>query len=244
MRKWMGCFFLCLGCSALWGDGAEQVSARASADARPLELPASWRELSPIAFEHWAAAELDGAPRKLSARDADELASALDELGSTGVRAAVILGGSRTRAAAERLLAHLERRVLREEGHADAADVVAAHALLGFPDAPQMAERLEALGSGAEPHPDLEVRVECAASALALGRTGGITFLLRVLLIGTPAGQDGAVDFQPSERTAWARGRAAQALAERAGIENPYRADAPLDERVEAVRTLREALPH
>lgn len=218
----------------------QRSSAPPAAAGEPAGLRADWSALSPAAFERWIDA-LDG-PLALDPRARGELALALDEPGAAGVHAAVLLGRQRTPEAAELLLARLERRVASAERNGDAADVVAARALALSSAARALAPRLEALAVGERPHPDLEVRVECAASALALGRDAVQPLLLRVLLLGTELGRGSEAELGTSPTTAWARGRASAALAARAGIPDPYRADASLAARVDAVRVLREAL--
>ncbi len=243
MRRALGlalaaCAWSCAGAT-------EHLEQRSSAPLAAAGEPApglreDWRALSPTAFERWLDAL--GGPLALDPRARAELALALDEPGATGVRAAVLLGRQGTPEAAELLLARLERRVASAERNGDAADVVAARALALSSAARALAPRLEALAVGERPHPDLEVRVECAASALALGRDAVQPLLLRVLLLGTELGRGSEAELGASPTTAWARGRASAALAARAGIPDPYRADASLAARVEAVRVLREAL--
>ena len=97
------------------------------------------------------------------------------------------------------------------------------------------------LAVGARPHPDLEVRVECAATALSAGFKEVVPFLLQVLRIDTFAGQRDQRDFAVSPTTAWARGRAAEALSAYAGVPLTYRFDGPIAHREEAAAQL-EAL--
>ncbi len=202
-----------------------------------------WDELSPLGFEQLVEAELpDDRVTPLGELQLAHCARSLDEMSPRSVRAAVILGRSRIPAAAEVLLARLERRVLGPARNSDAGDTVAAAALLHFPGAPGYAERLEALSVGPRPHPDLEVRVECACTALALGRDGVAPFLLVVLRIGTWQGLEDERDFPASDTTAWARGRAAIALSRRAEVPVTYRTDSSIDDREWEVEQLQLAL--
>jgi hypothetical protein len=202
-----------------------------------------WTEVSPFAFEQLVESALP--EDRITELDDFLLAAceeALDLHGPLSVRAAVILGRGRGEKAGELLIDHLEKRVLGPGRTSDVGDCTAAAALLRFPDANRYAKRLEALAHGSDPHPDLEVRVECACSALGLGRDAVIPFLLCVLRIGTPAGERDERDFPASETTAWARGRAATALSRRAELPVGYRTDAPLADREAEVEKLRHAL--
>ena len=132
------------------------------------------------------------------------------------------------------LLERLESRVAGENRNSDAGDVVAATGLAELGDEAERDDarrRLAALASGPEPHPDLEVRVECARSAVLLGDDSTLPLLLSVLRIGTHAGRAEGTFWPPPQRSAWARERAAEVLAWRAGVENSYSADASVDDR-------------
>ena len=187
-----------------------------------LVLRADWRTLSPEDFETWVEGALpDGFVTPLEADDRRTLQHALDEvttkradgtLDPLAVRAAVILGRSHHPSCAAILIRRLEKRVLGPERYSDCGDSVAAVALARFPNLQRYTPRLVPLAVGAHPHPDLEVRVECAAAALRAGVREVIPFLLQVLRIDTYAGQKDVRDFAVSPTTAWARGRAAEAL--------------------------------
>ena len=116
------------------------------------------------------------------------------DLGS--VRAAVLLGHG-GEGAREVLLSRLEERVEGPDRHSDAGDVVAARALARWP-VEDTAGRLAALAVGPSPHPDLEVRVGCAATSPDMGRDEAIPFLLRVLHAGTPAELEDPIDWTPT----------------------------------------------
>jgi hypothetical protein len=214
-------------------------------------LPPDWRTSPPEEFSAWvrsAFAEDRATPIEKSGLR--ELQKALDEVATSlpdgahdplAVRAAVILGRSRYPSCAAVLIRRLEKRVLGPERWSDCGDAVAAAALARFPDPARYAQRLVPLATGSRPHPDLEVRVECAASALHAGFTEVIPFLLQVLRIDTYAGQTDRRDFAVSPTTAWARGRAAEALSAFAGVPVTYRHDGSIAHREEEAAKL-EAL--
>jgi hypothetical protein len=213
-----------------------------------LTLPHDWRTSSPAAFEAWALAALpEGQATPLDKGGLRELQQALDEvttdrgagrLDPLAVRAAVILGRSRYSTCGALLIRRLEKRVLGPERHSDCGDTVAAAALARFPDPKRYAQRLVPLAVGASPHPDLEVRVECAATALHAGYAQVIPFLLQVLRIDTYAGLADRRDFAVSPTTAWARGRAAEALSAHAGVPLTYRFDGSIAHRQEEAAKL------
>lgn len=216
-----------------------------------LVLPREWRSLAPRAFEEWVLATLpETLATPIHKASLRELARALEEVSApapgggqdpVAVRAAVILGRSLHPASASVLIRRLERRALGPERWSDAGDCVAAAALARFPNPRRYAQRLVPIAMGKDPHPDLEVRVECAATALHAGFRQVIPFLLQVLRIDTYAGQDDRRDFAVSPTTAWARGRAAEALSAYAGVPLGYRFDGSIAHREEEAAKL-EAL--
>lgn len=216
-----------------------------------LLLPGDWRGLAPRAFEEWVVAALpETVATPLHRTSLRELARALDEVSAPtpaggqdplAVRAAVILGRSFHPASASVLIRRLEKRVLGPERWSDAGDCVAAAALARFPNPRRYAQRLVPLAVGNDPHDDLEVRVECAATALHAGFAQVVPFLLQVLRIDTYAGQADRRDFAVSPTTAWARGRAAEALSAYACVPVTYRFDGPIAHREEEAAKL-EAL--
>lgn len=236
------------------GELHASVSAPASpsaptADPEPaVDLAPEWDRETRTDFEDAARSRFpDGQRTRLTSAALTDLASALAGGGERAVRAAILLARSRDPAALETLLANLERRVDREaqaDPTGDACDVIAAAGLCA-PDTGvrDCGRRLEALGLGSRPHPDLDVRVECASSALALGRERAIPFLVRVLREGTSA-QAARVDWKRGGDVAFAQIRAAEALARRAGVEALYRPDDSLAERAaEAARFERILVP-
>lgn len=229
---------------ATGGEGSDLAASLPPAvDASPL---AGWEEVSPFAFEKLVESALpEGEVTELDEFLLGACERALDQAGPNAVRAAVLLGRSGSDAAGAMLIARLERRVLGPARTSDAGDCTAAAALVAFPDPERWADRLVVLAGGtgdAAPHPDLEVRTECAVSALARGRDEVIPFLLAVLRIGTDAGEDDERDFAVSDTTAWVRGRAALALSRRAEVPVTYRTDAPLGDREAETEELRRTL--
>lgn len=216
-----------------------------------LVLPPDWQSSSPESFAAWVTTALpEDRATPIEKYGLRALQKALDEVSTPlgdgaqdplAVRAAVILGRSRHTTAASILIRRLEKRVLGPERWSDCGDCVAAAALARFPDPARYAQRLVPLAVGPDPHHDLEVRVECAATALHAGFTQVIPFLLQVLRIDTYAGQADRRDFTVSPTTAWARGRAAEALSACAGVPLTYRFDGPIAQREEEAARL-EAL--
>jgi hypothetical protein len=169
-------------------------------------------------------------PAPPTAAEIESLAAALSSAPGRATRAALLLAASQSAAASEALLLRLEARVEAAERHGDAGDVTAAAALARAPLAERCAERLLELAHGGRPHPDLEVRTECAIAALTLGRPEAIDFLLRVLRIDTPSASRQGVLTQ-SATTAWPRGRAGEALCRAAGVPFDDWSDRSLAER-------------
>jgi len=180
--------------------------------------------------------------RTFSPADLETLGTALDAGERVALRAAVILGRSKDPEAAELLLVRLEKRAVER----DPADVVAAAALADDfapgASATNAAARLASLGAGRRPHPDPFVRVECARSALELGRDEGIPFLLQVLRAGTSAGRK-LDPGELAEDVAFLQTRAAAALSARAGTANRFRPEASVQEREAEAARLEALLP-
>lgn len=211
------------------------------ADAVSAEAVARWDRIEPSAFAELALATFPdaGGPRALEPALLDELSAALGGCDQRAMRAAVLLGRSRSDAAIEALAARLEARAVGPEVGSDAADVTAAHALsrLGLARRPHLLERLLALAVGPGAHPDLEVRTECARACVLHGRDEPIPFLLLVLRIDTWIGATDVRDFQVSPQTAWPRHRAADVLSWRAGVPKTYHPDGSIERRqVEALK--------
>lgn len=219
-------------CAAVGGGAA------GPAPATPRPLPERWDELPTWDFERLVEG-LELGPWSEGARLTLSLALLPDD--EVSVRAAVLLahGG---RPSAGVLLAHLERREPEALRHEDAAEVVAAAALGPFLDDPDLARRVALLADGDRPHPDLEVRVECAAQVLARGDDSVLPFLLRVLHADTPAEREDPIDWAPQTTLAWSKGRAAEALSQRAGVPDRFDPDASWSAQNAAADELARAL--
>jgi hypothetical protein len=202
-----------------------------------IELPARWLTCGAWDFERLA---LELSRVAWSAEARAELGLKLAGPGQDSVRAAVLLSRGDGDSLAI-LLERLEAREVEEEREGDAAEVVAAAALGALADA-ELGPRLAALAQGPRAHPDLEVRVECAAAALDLGHGAVIPFLLRVLHAGTPAELEDPVDWTPTDTLAWSKSRAALALSRRAGVAREFRPDGSYAHQIEAARRLEELL--
>lgn len=202
------------------------------------ELPDDWRTLPADAF----ARDLDARPERFTFDEPTRasLRAALEETDVTGDRAAILL--ARSGSSGELLLEHLEARRRFETRGGDASSVIAAAGLRRYAPDREWGARLARLVVGPVAHPDLEVRVECAISAIAHGSTAPLPFLVAVCRIDTWEGRSDTLDFEPARTTAWARERAAECLSRAAGIANDYRADASLVERQASVRRFAEAL--
>jgi hypothetical protein len=170
------------------------------------------------------------------------LKEALRGMNEPAIRAALLLGHSRDSDAADALIARLEARVEGPDRDSDGADVVAAATLATWPVDERFSARLVELSSGARVHPDLEVRVECASSALARGRTEVIPFLFRVLRASTPAQREDPPDWTPKPTMAWAKSRAATAISWHLGVPVEFRADASYDDQLAEIARLVELL--
>ena len=216
----------------------EPVAIAEARLASPLRsLAADWSSSSPWEFEQLVAT-LEIGPWDPAALE--ELGRALKAMDLISVRAAVLLayGGDEAR---EVLLRRLEARVEGPDRESDAADLVAAEALARWPGE-DTAKRLAALGTAPSPHPDLEVRVACAAVALDQGRLEGVPFLLRVLHAGTPAELTDPIDWTPTTTLAWAKSRASEALCRRAGVLNTFQADGSYEQQLSVARELERRL--
>jgi hypothetical protein len=178
--------------------------------------------LVPSGFEELSSA-LRGADEELSLRALELLARCSDPL------------------AGELLLQRLERRTAPRGELGATVDIAAAMALRAFPAVRNAGGRLESLGFGPRPHPDLEVRVACACSALRLGPVRGIPFLLSILKHGTRIAVASS-SWKPIRDMSFCQRQAAEALCERAGRPCRFRPLQPLDEREADIRVLETQL--
>lgn len=231
MNRTLLSVFICmlpLGCSAPNGGAPGQDGPPSPAgDGPPSPLvndpptraaPDGWKQAPPATFEtiveevrSWSG------PWTWSEQAQVSFGAALDSPGSQAVHAAVLLAHDRSPRSFEVLLARLEGRHVAETRELDAGDVVGAAALENLTPGPGQLQRLVALAEGPAPHPDLEVRVEIARSALALGADEVIPFLIRVLRALTPAEREDPGDWPRITTLFWAKSRAAEALTARAG---------------------------
>jgi hypothetical protein len=178
-----------------------------------------------------------GERRTFSPSAFEELSSALRGDDPLALRALELLARCSDPLAGELLLQRLERRAEPQGELGAALDVAAAAAARAFPESRNAAGRLESLGYGRRPHPDLEVRVECAASALRLGRDKAAAFLLAVLKHGTRLSVASS-GWKPIAEMGFCQRRAAEALCERADRPCRFRPLQPLDEREDDIRAL------
>jgi len=171
----------------------------------------------------------------------EELSGALRGEDEVALRAALLLARCSDPLAGEILLQRLERRGVPRGDLGAALDITAAAALRGFADSRNAAGRLESLAYGQRPHPDLEVRVECACTALYFGRERAIPFLLSIQKHGTRIAVASS-GWKPIADMDFCQRRAAEALCERAGRPCRFRPLQPLSERESDIRALETEL--
>jgi hypothetical protein len=177
-------------------------------------------------------------PHALSPADLTTLDHTLAGLDEAAMRAALLLGHSRDPQAADLLLQRLNQRIEGPNRNSDAADVAAAALLATWPADPHFTLTLTELATGPTPHPDLEVRVECAASALARKQITVTSFLLRILRASTPAQLSDPPDWTPKPTMAWSKSRAATALSRHLSIPVAFRPDASYEDQLAEVDRL------
>jgi hypothetical protein len=226
---------------------AAQPSAPPAAAQQPApptaqELPQGWAS---VPLERFGALLEQlfpaGERRTLVPSAFEELSSALRGDDPIALRALELLARCSDPLAGEILLQRLERRAASAGEPGAAIDIAAAAAAKNFPEARNAAGRLEALATGRRPHPELEVRVECAASALRLGRARVAAFLIAVLKHGTRIAVASS-GWKPIPEMGFCQRRAAEALCERAGRPCRFRPLQPLDEREADIRALETQL--
>jgi len=219
---------------------AVHASVGGQDDARPrifADLPgdARWDTISAASFAERCEGFAASGPGVTAEAFSDLVAEVAAGDGETPTRAAVLLGalvargGERSGAAADALLAALEERAEAGSRERVGRAVVAARALAdrAAGDA-DLRGRLAALARGDAPHPDLPVRVECAA---ALARAGHVDlvldFLLSVVRAETPDQEKSPRTWPRVTTLAWPKTRAAEALTAAAGTDLRYHPDAP-----------------
>ena len=220
------------------------ISTKEAPELKPeLALFEGWRDGPRVSFERALKAWNPSlSEHRLKPEEGLLLSAALPGFDEAGMRAALLLAHSRDPHAAEFLLTRLEERVEGAERNADGADVVAAASLAAWPPGERYTSALTALSVGSSPHPDLEVRVECASSALARGRTEVCSFLLRILRTGTPAEETDLQDWPPKVTMAWSKSRAATALSLHLGAPVRFRADASYEDQLSEISALESLL--
>ena len=209
-----------------FGAGLSAFGAGAPAQASSPAPDRSWIHESSAAFEE----RLRSAdPDTWDAEFEAALWTALRGAPRGATRAALLLAHDPSNATSEGLLQLLEERTPYAERPADAGACTAATCLATRELSAAQLDRLEDLALDA-PHPDLEVRTECAISAFTHGRRSAGRFLIRVLRIDTPSEQvEGALT--DSTTTAWCRGRAGTCLTDALGLPRQNWTDASLEER-------------
>lgn len=238
------CFYLALFLTAGCLSPTLSSSTTEAAELAPeLAVFEDWREAPRVSFEQalkiWNPNLFQ---HRLRPEDQVSLNLALSGLDEAAMRAALLLAHSRDPQAAGLLLARLEDRIKGTERNSDGADVVAAASLAAWPQGGRYANALSDLSIGERPHPDLEVRVECASAALARGRTETCSFLLRVLRAGTPAEELELQDWTPKETMAWAKSRSATALSRHLGVPVSFRADASYQDQLREIAAIESLL--
>ncbi|MCP5023447.1 MAG: hypothetical protein GY930_16965 [bacterium] len=179
-----------------------------------------------------------------------QLTQVLLKLGQTpreaeaAVRAALLLSRDHSPPSQASLLTRLERRMLPAERGRQAVDVVCAAALSKFHglDAGAMGS-LQRLVSGRIPHPDLDVRVECARAYLAhipcdpettppLRARNCLRFLIKVLRSETSAQASDPITWPRIRTVAWPKGRAAQEIVRWHPSEIQFQPDGPWKDQI------------
>ena len=215
-------------------------SAGVATQARPpaQDLPEGWATVPLEGFGALLDRSFPALERRTLAPSAfEELSGALRAEDPLALRALLLLARCSDPLAGEILLQRLERRAAPSGELGPALDIAAARAARAFPESRNAAGRLESLAYGKRPHPDLEVRVECACTALHFGRDQAIPFLLAIQKHGTrlmvaSSGWKPIADMDVCQR------RAAEALCERAGRPCRFRPLQPLAERESDIRAL------
>ena len=198
-------------------------------------LSENWASMPPIEFEsEITILQSQARPIYWSTTDRRQLTAALAGQDATAVRAAVLLAHGSGKASTEALLTRLEQRTSAPTRARDGGELVAAAAPALHPGRARVAERLTGLSVGPTPHPDLEIRVECACSALQLGREEVVPFLIRVLRALTPAELEDPGDWERTTTVAWAKTRASQALSRALEAPVEFRPDGSWEHQMEA----------
>lgn len=210
---------------------------------------ADWSECSAVAFGGVAEALLERGP---SADEFDALRRALDDASApqSATRAATILGAiaaDTERASARReasrgaLVAHLSARRPATSRGAEGPAIVAAKAL-GLVMDGEIAGLLASLATGPGAHPDLAVRVECAAAVVEERTDEVAPFLLSVLRAETPDQAKSPRSWERITTLAWVKTRAARALSDAAELPMRFRPDGSWAHQMDEANRLEAAL--
>lgn len=218
---------------------------------RARDLPAGWQEGTAREF----AAALPGwdlpVPLVWSHAAHTELNRVLLEpamhahTAQLSVRAAVLLAKDPSVRTQNSLLIRLERRLPPAERGRQGVEVTCANVLSRMEGLPEKTMgSLHKLATGTAPHPDLDVRVECARAYLAhipqtetaptpLRARACLRFLIKVLRSETPAQIDDPITWSRTRTVAWPKGRAAEEIARWLPTEEAFRPDGPWQDQVD-----------
>jgi hypothetical protein len=170
------------------------------------------------------------------------------------VRAALLLARDDSAPSQTSLLIRLERRLAPAERGRHAVDVVCANALGRYDELDSKTlTSLQKLATGHVPHPDLDVRVECALAYLShvpqaedgptpLKARDSLRFLIKVLRAETPAEASDPPTWPRVRTVAWPKGRAVQELTRWFTTEIPFRPDGPWRDQVDWAQAAQVAL--
>jgi hypothetical protein len=170
------------------------------------------------------------------------------------IRAALLLAFDSSAPSQTALLIRLERRLAPQERGRQGVEVVCANAMARMPHVENSTlGSLSKLAFGPIPHPDLDVRVECARALLAhvpmseegptpLKARDALRFLIKVLRAETPAQVQDAPTWPRIETLAWPKGRAAQELARWHPTEVPFLPDGSWQSQMEWAQAAQTAL--
>jgi len=213
----------------------------------PLEratLPSDWQQVRWAEYSDWLGQHFpDGKPWTLAGEDLRALSGALARADEGSLRAIQILARLSDPLASEICVAHLERRLSRTQQLplVEVVDTVCARALGSMADFPGMGPRLEQLASGSNPHPSVDVRVECAIRALALDKRRALEFLLAFSKLGTRLSARGA-NVAPGSDVAQAQLRALEALLAYSGVDGQVSLLDAIEQREGLLKSIETAL--
>lgn len=202
-------------------------------------LRPDWASQHPQAFAAWV---LEQESLALSPEEMVQLLESAGGRDEASVRAVVLLARDPNPAITERLLQLIERRQVAPERGQEGAEITAAAALGNRPLTQAQHQRLERLALPGDPHPTLDLRVECALAVLQQGGARVAPFLIRVLRARTPAEAQDPPDWDRIDTLAWPKHRAAQGLASFLGTEDRFRPDGSWQHQMDEAQRLRDLL--